>query len=140
MEMRVDENVGAGVPKREGLDVTQIAGSWSNTDRGSSGGTLRLVVSGDGDDLRVRGFGVPEEAQGEPIDWGETGATALAQGVDGSEAWAFRCAFDLGFMTTVLAAYGKEGILIAASYNRFTDGSGRADYWTREFFYLEREE
>jgi hypothetical protein len=98
------------------------------------------VVSGDGDHLRVRGLGVPEEPYGEPIDWGETGATALAQNVDGSEAWAFRCVFDLEFMSTEVAAYGKEGILIAASYNRFADGSGRADYWTREFFNREREE
>lgn len=137
-EMRIDERADAGRAEA-GLDVSQIAGSWLNTDRGRSGGTLRLVVADTGGGLRVKGFGVPADDGAEPIDWGETDATAMAQGPEGDAAWAFISRFDHGFMTTEIAAYGKEGILIAASYMRFADGSGRGDYWTREFFNRERE-
>jgi hypothetical protein len=134
MEMRLDEKADA---RSGGLDTAQIAGAWLNTDRGASGGTLRLEVTDEGEGLRVRGFGVGADG-GSPIEWGETDGIALAQGPDGDTAWAFTCTFDHGFSTTEVAAYGKEGILIAASYMTFTDGSGRADYWTREFFHRDR--
>ena len=85
------------------------------------------------------GAGDPEgDGQGEAFDWGETEATPLAQTVTETRAWAFNCRFDFGFSSTEIAAYTKEGILIAASFNQFSDGSDRADYWTREFFYRER--
>lgn len=136
MPLRIDEQPPLDSPPSAGrLDLSQVLGSWRNTDRGSSGGTLRLVVAERGGDLLVRGFGAGDP---EPYDWGETRATPLAQGVSGDSAWAFDCTFDLGFMTTDIAAYGKEGILIAASFNSFGDASGRADYWTREFFHRER--
>ena len=93
-----------------------------------------MVTERDGE-LLVRGFGAGDP---EPRDWGETAATPMAQTVAGESAWAFNCSFEFGFMTTEIAAYGKEGILIAASFNRFDDDSGRADYWTREFFHRER--
>ncbi len=129
--MRLDEKAEAAAGP---LDTAQIAGVWVNTDRGDSGGTLRFEVREDGDGLRVRGFGVGMDGD-EAIDWGETAGVALAPAPDGDSAWAFTCSFDHGFMTTEVAAYGKEGILIAASYMTFTDGSDRADYWTREFFH-----
>lgn len=134
--MRIDEQAEART--HGGLDVSQIAGSWLNTDRGRTGGTLRLVVTEAADGLVVGGYGIPAGPDGEPFEWPDTTATPLAQGVDGTKAWAFNCRFDHGFKTTDIAAYGKEGILIAASFNRFRDGSDRADYWTREFFNRER--
>jgi hypothetical protein len=135
MPLRIDEELQPDSPPSAGpLDTSQIVGTWRNTDRGGSGGTLRLVVTERDGELVVRGFGVGDP---EPYDWGETPATPMAQTVAGQSAWAFNCSFDLGFIKTDIAAYGKEGILIAASFNRFEDGSGRADYWTREFFHLE---
>jgi hypothetical protein len=133
--LRIDEKQRSGTPPPAGpLDLGQILGSWRNTDRGSSGGTHRLVVSERDGELSVRGFGVGDP---EPYEWGETSAVPLAQSSDGDSAWAFKCSFELGFMTTDIAAYGKEGILIAASFNHFADDSGRTDYWTREFFHRE---
>ena len=135
MMLRIDEEPHPeSPPSVDSLDLSQILGSWRNTDRGSSGGTLRLVVTERDGELVVRGFGVGDP---DAYDWGETRATPMAQTVAGGNAWAFNCSFDLGFMTTDIAAYGKEGILIAASFNRFEDGSGRSDYWTREFFHRE---
>ena len=110
-----------------------MVGIWINTDRGSSGGTERLEVSERDGALAIRGFGVGEP---DPIDWGEVAARPLAKDTAGGEAWAFNCTFDLGFASADVAAYGKEGILIAATFVSFADESGRADYWTREFFHL----
>jgi hypothetical protein len=40
-------------------------------------------------------------------------------------------------MATEVSAYNKQGILVAAIFTTFDDGSGRSDYWTREFFHRE---
>lgn len=134
---RIDETTEGREPPRGGLDLSELVGTWVNTDRGSSGGTLRYEVSQRDGRLFLRGFGVGERG-GEAYDWGETEATPLAQSVIEARAWAFNCRFDFGFSSTEVAAYTKEGILIAASFSQFSDGSNRADYWTREFFYRER--
>jgi hypothetical protein len=136
MDLRIDESPNGATPPGP-LDVSGLCFSWLNTDGGSSGGTLRLVVSEAGGGLRVHGFGAGREVGEEPFDWGEVAATPLAQDAAGERAWAFTCRFDFGFMRTEIAAYGKEGILIAASFNAFADGDPRADYWTREFFHRE---
>jgi hypothetical protein len=138
---RIDETTQAREPRGGGLDLSELVGTWVNTDHGSSGGTLRYEVSQRDGALFVRGFGAgdPEgEGEGTAFDWGETEAVPLAQTVTETRAWAFNCRFDFGFSSTEIAAYTKEGILIAASFNQFSDASERADYWTREFFYRER--
>ena len=48
---------------------------------------------------------------------------------------AFSAEYRFPFLTVVLAAYGKQGILVLDTFNSFTDHSGRADYFTREFFH-----
>jgi hypothetical protein len=132
---RIDETTEARAPRGGGLDLSELLGTWVNTDRGSSGGTLRYEISQRDGRLFVHGFGAGDP---EAFDWGETEAIPLAQTVSETRAWALNCRFGFGFSSTEIAAYTKEGILIAASFNQFSDGSDRADYWTREFFYRER--
>ena len=48
---------------------------------------------------------------------------------------AFSAVYDFGFMETLLAAYMKGGILVLDTFNAFKDSSGRASYFTREFFH-----
>ncbi len=114
------------------LDVSALTGVWLNTDRGSSGGVLQLEVreSGDGK-LSLAGRGAGDR---EPYEWSEVSAPVFAFTVDGGTAWGFTCRWDFGFLSSEVAGYGKEGILIIVSYNSFQDDSGRCDYWTREFF------
>ncbi len=118
------------------LDVSALTGTWLNTDRGRDGGVHKLLIAEGNEDgmLQVHGFGV---ADPEPIDWESTDAPAFAFAVDDDTAWGFRCEFEFGFLSTEIAGYGKEGILIIVTYNTFHDDSGRADYWIREFFHRE---
>lgn len=134
LAMRIDEERGVRPAPNGPLDLSELLGTWVNTDGGRSGGTLRYEVETRDDTLYVHGFGAAEAGGGE-FDWGEAEATPLAQTVADAAAWAFNCRFEFGFASTEIAAYTKEGILIAASFNSFADGSGRADYWTREFFH-----
>jgi hypothetical protein len=36
-----------------------------------------------------------------------------------------------------LAAYCAKGLIVVSQYTRFKDGSGRPDYFNREFFFKE---
>ena len=47
----------------------------------------------------------------------------------------FLAVYDFDFMQMSLAANMNKGLLIIASYNTFRDGSGRSNYFSREFFY-----
>src|SRR5688572_21480055 len=116
------------------LDSAPILGTWKNADHGESGGILRLVVRERNGTLWVRGFGA---ATCEPLDWGEAESIAYAPDERSSTAWAFTAVFDFDFLRTTIFAYVKLGVLVTTTYNAFRDRSGRADYFTREFFHPE---
>jgi hypothetical protein len=48
---------------------------------------------------------------------------------------SFQAVYDFGFLESYLQANVKHGTLVIATCNRFRDGSGRSNYYTREFFY-----
>jgi len=94
--------------------------------------------------LRVRAFGAvtPPHTGAAAVsapaaeDWGEIDAISYAPNVASPEAWGFTARYDFGFLETTIVSYIKLGDLVTTTYNVFRDRSGRADYWTREFFYL----
>jgi len=116
------------------LDLTPILGTWLNCDKGASGAILRMQLVERDRKLTIRVLGATDAG---PHDWGEGAVQAYANSVTGTEAWAFIARYDFGFMETSLFAYVKTGILVQTSYSVFRDGSGRANYWTREFFHRE---
>ncbi|WP_394829475.1 hypothetical protein [Pendulispora albinea] len=115
------------------LDRSPILGIWQNADEGESGGILRMDLTEKKGGLRVRALGTGSP---EPKDWGEIEAVAYAPDVSSREAWGFTATYDFGFLRTTIVSYIKLGDLVTTTYNVFLDRSGRADYWTREFFYL----
>ena len=68
-------------------------------------------------------------------DWGEAAAAVFADGPDSSAPRAFTARFDLDFKEVSLQAKVKKGVLVVANFNRFSDDSGRAPFFSREFFY-----
>jgi len=129
--LRLDDRMPAAAPP-DTLDLAELTGGWLNTDGGESGGVLRFDVADRDGRLFVRATG----AGG--YDWDDVEAHPLAQTVADDRAWAFNCRFEFpGGVATDIAAYTKQGILIAAIYTTFDDADVRADYWTREFFHRE---
>ncbi|MDX6582618.1 MAG: hypothetical protein QOI10_1802 [Solirubrobacterales bacterium] len=131
--LRLDDRPAVVTPP-DRLDLSGLVGSWLNTDRGSSGGVLRFLIEERDGALGVRGVGVGDP---EPYEWPEAEAAAFAPTPGDPQAWAFNCRFEFGEMATDVSAYNKQGILVAAIFTSFADGSGRSDYWTREFFHRE---
>ena len=115
------------------VDLTHLLGTWINTYRETRSLT-RFI-------LRRSGSGYVVEAQvaGEE---GEKGLGAIdvrpfAANVDSATADGFTAQYSFGFLEMLLAAYGAKGLIVVSQYTRFTDGSGRPDYFNREFFFKE---
>lgn len=113
------------------VDPSPLVGTWLNTDK-RTGGINKLILRPVDGALLVHAFGACEP---EPCDWGEVQAYAFSSGVSSSEAMAFTALFDFGFMETSIAVYLKGGIMVLDSFNTFRDDSGRANYFSREFFH-----
>ena len=113
------------------IDASMFLGSWTSTNRDTQG-IARLLIRDDGGQLAVRGFGacVPSLC-----DWGEARADVFADSPDSTRAYSFVARFDHGFKETSLQAKVEKGVLVVANFNRFKDGSGRANYFSREFFF-----
>jgi hypothetical protein len=108
------------------LDLSLLTGTWINTNT-ESRGIHRVVVKPHGRGLAVAAYG--------PDDWGTVEAAVFADAFESRTAMAFSTWYQFDFMDVRLQANVKNGVLVMASLNRFTDDSGRSSYFTREFYY-----
>lgn len=130
--MKAEDRLRSGTPTPGGeVDPTPILGHWYATDK-EAGGIAELILSLDGGRFTVRAFGANAP---DLVDWGPCAAQAYGGSVSAREAMAFSATYDFEFMNTLIAAYGKQGILVVDTFNVFKDGSERAPYFTREFFH-----
>jgi hypothetical protein len=116
------------------IDPSAFVGDWISTNSNTRG-IARLVVNADDDGLIINGFGACAPSS---CDWGQARGSVFADGVSSKRGLAFSALYDFGFKETWLQAKVKKGVLVVANLNRFNDGSGRANYFSREFFYRAR--
>jgi hypothetical protein len=125
-----DHATGPAVPR---VDHTPLLGTWINFDTETTGISRVELSDRDGSlVLRVYGTGDPERS-----DWGEALATAFSEDVGDAEAVGFTAEYDLGFERVWLAGYVNRRLLTIEPGTTFTDGSGRAPYFTRAHLYPE---
>jgi hypothetical protein len=73
------------------------------------------------------------------IDWGSTDIEVFASSPARRAGAGFACVYDFGFAETQLQGMIMKGLLVLAQLHHFKDGSGRADYFVREYFALAHE-
>ena len=122
-------DVSSGGERTASVDLGELTGLWKNTKRATR--VIReLTLTKNGDAYELNAFGA-----GAPRDWGKVVVIPHAGGVDAHDPAGFLAVYDFDFMQMFLAANMNKGLLIIASYNTFRDGSGRSNYFSREFFY-----
>jgi hypothetical protein len=117
--------------QRARIDPGIFVGNWTTTNQQTQG-IARLIVREVDGRLLVRAFGAMPTSL---CDWGEVAAAVFADSPDSSAPRAFTARFDLGYKDVSLQAKVKKGVLVVANFNRFSDDSGRAAFFSREFFY-----
>ena len=114
------------------VDPAPLVGTWVNTNRGSDGIVKVIVANNDGV-CTVHAYGARDAA---PCDWGDLKADTIYADSDSSRrGMAFSVLYDFGFMETYLQGRVKQGVLVLANFTRFKDGSGRSNYFFREFYH-----
>jgi hypothetical protein len=116
------------------MDIGPLLGAWVNYDQDTTG-ILRVESTRRGDDLVLRPYGASGTPGADGVDWGEVVGAAFAIGVGDHEAVGFMAEFRHDFATVALAAYLNKRLLVVDAYTRFTDGSGRANYFQRDHLY-----
>lgn len=105
-------------------------GRWVSATR-LAGGLKWLRTEQSGEDLMVSAGGPGEAGQ---VTWGPARAQVFATAVRSAHGNAFIASFDRGPVETRIQTYPNVGVLAVHGFHRFKDSSGRADYFTREFF------
>jgi len=111
------------------LSLKNIIGRWNNCDKNTRG-LVRLVLGTKGTTLTVQGFGACSPT---PCDWGVVEGIAYGDSVVATEAIAFSAHYDFGFKETIVTGHLDNGTLIVETYDRFKDGSGRSNYYSRVY-------
>jgi hypothetical protein len=128
---RLNDQWPGGSPSIGRPDLSPALGTWFNCNL-NSGEIVSLTLEEGNDGLILRAFGAADSSQ---RDWGETAALPHVSSLGSREVSGFTAHYDFGFMETQIAANLKYGVLVIQSYNTFRDGSGRPDYFVREFFH-----
>jgi hypothetical protein len=116
-----------------GVDVSHLLGTWINTYRETrSLCCFTLAPSESGYSIESL---VATEAGGQTL--GKTEVRPFSPNVNSRKADGFTAQYDFDFLEMSLAAYCAKGLIVVSQYTRFKDGSGRPDYFNREFFFKE---
>jgi len=112
------------------VNADKLVGRWINTNW-ETRGIAECTV---GADLKLTIVGVGEDG---PITWPSVKAIPLANLEEeaGQRTMALTATFDLGFMRADTHMRINKGVFVIVLFVTFLDGSGRANYLNREFFY-----
>jgi hypothetical protein len=106
-------------------------GLWRNTaSEGSSIDSVSFAATDPGQTMQAVG------RDGAGLrDWGTADVEVYVEVGAASDPAKIKVFYDLGSMDVLLHGWVKQGVLVLALFRRFKDGSGRSDYFDREFFY-----
>jgi len=116
-----------------GVDLTHLLGSWVNTYR-ETRSLCRFTLAPSAAGYSIETVVATENG---PRTLHQTEVRPFAANVDSRKADGFTARYDFEFLKMSLAAYCAKGLIVVSQYTRFKDGSGRPDYFNREFFFKE---
>ena len=111
------------------LSLKNLVGTWSTCDKNTRN-IVRVVLGAKGSSLTVQVFGACSPT---PCDWGVVAGIAYGDNVSATEATAFSAAYSFSFKDVIVTGRLDNGTLIVETYNKFKDGSGRSNYYTRTY-------
>jgi hypothetical protein len=110
------------------VNAEPLLGTWVNCDHASRG-LVRVMISPSGKEINLHAFGA---CYPNPCDWGIVPAKVYAANIVTQPAVGFTATYSFGFKDTVMVGHLMNGALFVEIFDHFTDGSGRADYYSLE--------
>lgn len=115
------------------VDLTDLLGTWINTYR-ETRSLCRFTLEPSESGYSIETV-VATEGGGQTL--GKAEVHPFSPNVNSRKADGFTARYDFDFLEMSLAAYCAKGLIVVSQYTRFKDGSGRPDYFNREFFFKE---
>jgi hypothetical protein len=111
------------------VDLSHVLGTWINSFR-DTGSIVRFVLA------EANGsYSITTYVAGGLGTLGSTEVSPFAPNVNSRQADGFTARYDFGVLEMLLAAYYTKGLIVVSQFTRFTDNSGRPNYFNREFFF-----
>lgn len=114
-----------------GSTSEHVLGHWVNTNP-STGLIKEVTIEKEGDDYIFIVYGQGKD--GQLVEWGKSKCLTYYSNIHADTIEGFTTTFDLDFMEIQLSANVKYGVLVLQMFSRFKDGSGRQNYYAREFY------
>lgn len=111
------------------ISIKSLLGTWVNCDSDTRG-IVRIEFREEKGMLMVHVFG---KCHPSPCDWGVVFGTPYAESIVHNEAIAFSAFYDQGFSECIVTGHLDFGTLIVETFNKFKDGSGRSNYYSRAY-------
>jgi hypothetical protein len=117
-----------------GVDLTHLLGTWINTYR-ETRSLCRFTLAPSESGYSIETVAATESGARTV---GKAEVRPFSPNVNSRQADGFTARYDFEFLEMSLAAYCAKGLIVVSQYTRFKDGSGRPDYFNREFFFKEQ--
>lgn len=137
--IHVPESLAAVVRRVSGLSTFRVAmrlaprisadpliGTWTNSDSATEG-IVQVILTKAGSGVTVHTFGACTPS---PCDMGTVHGSIYANSVGSTTAVAFKAAYKFTFKVTTIAGSLQGSSLILETFDHFTDGSGRSNYYS----------
>lgn len=130
----IDRLPGDGPARVAPIDTGPLLGVWRNANHQTWGILAVELTERDG---RVWAHALAADPEADrPRDWGEVPVDGpYALGPASSDVCAYRATFELGHARTQIQANMLHNVMVCGAFTTFTDGSGRTDYFSREFLH-----
>jgi len=117
------------------LDLAPILGTWVNSNAHTRGVSRFTVTERDGR-VWVHAWAADPDV-GATYDWGEVPVDCVySTGARSVVGCGFEARFEFGHARTLVQTNQNHGVTVLAAFTDFTDGSGRQNYFSREFYQL----
>jgi outer membrane protein assembly factor BamB len=111
------------------IDPTALIGTWADCDK-ETRGLLKIVIASSRSGITVHSYGACSPS---PCDWGTVPGIIYASNVSSDAAVAFSAHYKFSFKTTIVVGHLDGGALIVETFDCFTDGSRRSNYYSRYY-------
>jgi hypothetical protein len=130
----VDRLQDGGPARVAPIDTRALLGLWRNANHQTWGISAVELTERDG---RVWAHAWAVDPHTDRLrDWGEVPVDGLyALGPTSNEVCGYRATFELGHAHTQIQANMLHSVMVCGAFTTFTDGSGRTDYFSREFLH-----
>jgi len=116
------------------LDLGPLLGIWRNANHRTWGITRVELTERDGQ-VWARTWAVDPAADA-LVDWGEAPLDGVySDGIRSNTVCGYRVSYDLGHARTQIQVNMLHSVAVCAAFTEFTDGSGRVNYFSREFLH-----